>query len=95
MEGRPHHRGVASADVSVMLLGASGGKNLAARSTKIAAQQGRVRRHQLRRHLENLLEAELFGGERGVPGAVKTTPGKIERPRAALFLDEVGDIPLR
>jgi two-component system NtrC family response regulator len=45
---------------------------------------------------ENLLEAELFGYERGAfTGAVKTTPGKIELAQGGtLFLDEVGDIPL-
>jgi two-component system NtrC family response regulator len=45
---------------------------------------------------ENLLEAELFGYERGAfTGAVKTTPGKIEQAQGGtLFLDEVGDIPL-
>src|SRR4029453_7718734 len=45
---------------------------------------------------ENLLEAELFGYERGAfTGAVKTTPGKIELGQGgSLFLDEVGDIPL-
>ena len=45
---------------------------------------------------ENLLEAELFGSERGAfTGAVKTTPGKIELAQGGtLFLDEVGDIPL-
>ena len=45
---------------------------------------------------ENLLEAELFGYERGAfTGAVKTTEGKIELAQGGtLFLDEVGDIPL-
>ena len=45
---------------------------------------------------ENLLEAELFGYERGAfTGAVKTTEGKIEQAQGGtLFLDEVGDIPL-
>ena len=90
---------VAPADVSVMLLGASGtGKEVLARGI-----------HDLSRRRdaafvaincaaipENLLEAELFGYEKGAfTGAVKTTEGKIELAEGGtLFLDEVGDIPL-
>lgn len=90
---------VASADVSVMLLGASGtGKELLARGVHdesprkdkpfVAINCAAIP--------ENLLEAELFGYEKGAfTGAVKTTEGKIELAEGGtLFLDEVGDIPL-
>ncbi|HKJ02921.1 MAG TPA: sigma-54 dependent transcriptional regulator [Longimicrobiales bacterium] len=42
-----------------------------------------------------LLEAELFGAERGAyTGAVKDRPGKLEvADRGTLFLDEIGDMP--
>ena len=90
---------VATADVSVMLLGASGtGKELLARGLHDAS---------LRKDKpfvaincaaipENLLEAELFGYEKGAyTGAVKTTEGKIELAEGGtLFLDEIGDVPL-
>ena len=90
---------VASADVSVMLLGASGtGKELLARGVHdesprkdkpfVAINCAAIP--------ESLLEAELFGYEKGAfTGAVKTTEGKIELAEGGtLFLDEVGDIPL-
>jgi two-component system NtrC family response regulator len=90
---------VASADVSVMLLGASGtGKELLARA--VHDQSGRAKGEFVAINCaaipENLLEAELFGYERGAfTGAVKTNPGKIELAQGGtLFLDEVGDIPL-
>ena len=90
---------VASADVSVMLLGASGtGKELLARAVheKSPRSRGEFVAINCAAIPENLLEAELFGYERGAfTGAVKTTPGKIEQAQGGtLFLDEVGDIPL-
>ncbi|SNS25182.1 two component, sigma54 specific, transcriptional regulator, Fis family [Sphingomonas laterariae] len=90
---------VANANVSVMLLGASGtGKELLARGLHNAS--GRAKGAFVAINCaaipENLLEAELFGYEKGAfTGAVKTTEGKIELAEGGtLFLDEVGDIPL-
>ena len=89
---------VASADVSVMLLGASGtGKELLARAVHEASgRKGEFIAINCAAIPENLLEAELFGYERGAfTGAVKSNIGKIELAQAGtLFLDEVGDIPL-
>ncbi len=90
---------VATADVSVMLLGASGtGKELLARAVheKSPRARGAFVAINCAAIPENLLEAELFGYERGAfTGAVKTNPGKIELAQGGtLFLDEVGDIPL-
>lgn len=90
---------VAPTDVSVMLLGASGtGKELLARG--VHDESPRKDKPFVVINCaaipENLLEAELFGYEKGAfTGAVKTTEGKIELAEGGtLFLDEVGDIPL-
>ena len=90
---------VADADVSVMLLGASGtGKELLARGLHQASRRrgGGFIAINCAAIPENLLEAELFGYEKGAfTGAIKTTEGKIELAQGGtLFLDEVGDIPL-
>src|SRR6476469_4851686 len=89
---------VASADVSVMLLGASGtGKELLARAVhEKSGRKGEFIAINCAAIPENLLEAELFGYERGAfSGAVKSNVGKIELAEGGtLFLDEVGDIPL-
>lgn len=90
---------VASANVSVMLLGASGtGKELLARGLHDCSP----RRDKAFVAIncaaipDTLLESELFGHEKGAfTGAVKTTEGKIEQANGGtLFLDEIGDIPL-
>jgi two-component system, NtrC family, response regulator len=90
---------VANAGVSVMLLGASGtGKELLARGLHQSSgrRNGAFVAINCAAIPENLLEAELFGYEKGAfTGAVKTTEGKIELAHGGtLFLDEVGDIPL-
>jgi two-component system NtrC family response regulator len=88
---------VASADVSVMLLGASGtGKELLARGLHDASgRNGAFVAINCAAIPEALLESELFGHERGAfTGAVKTTEGKIEQAHGGtLFLDEIGDVP--
>ena len=89
---------VASADVSVMLLGASGtGKELLARAVhEKSGRKGEFVAINCAAIPETLLESELFGYERGsFTGAVKSNVGKIELAQGGtLFLDEVGDIPL-
>lgn len=88
---------VASADVSVMLLGASGtGKELLARGLHQASgRKGAFVAINCAAIPETLLESELFGHEKGAfTGAVKTTEGKIELAHGGtLFLDEIGDVP--
>jgi two-component system NtrC family response regulator len=90
---------VANTGVSVMLLGASGtGKELLAKGLHEASdrKRGAFVAINCAAIPETLLEAELFGHEKGAfTGAVKTTEGKIEQAHGGtLFLDEVGDIPL-
>jgi two-component system NtrC family response regulator len=81
-----------------MLLGASGtGKELLARAVhEKSERRGEFIAINCAAIPENLLEAELFGYERGAfTGAVKSNVGKIELAQGGtLFLDEVGDIPL-
>ncbi|MBW6522548.1 PEP-CTERM-box response regulator transcription factor [Sphingomonas sp. RHCKR47] len=90
---------VAPADVSVMLLGASGtGKELLARGVHEASPRRDAPFVAINCAAipETLLESELFGHEKGAfTGAVKTTAGKIESANGGtLFLDEIGDVPL-
>jgi len=90
---------VASANVSVLLMGASGtGKELLAQGLHDASPRrtGAFVAINCAAIPEALLESELFGHEKGgFTGAVETTPGKIEQAQGGtLFLDEVSDIPL-
>ena len=89
---------VAPADVSVMLLGASGtGKELLARGVHEASRRrgGAFVAINCAAIPEALLESELFGHQRGAfTGAVKTVIGKVEQAAGGtLFLDEIGDVP--
>lgn len=92
-------RKVGSIDVPVLILGESGtGKELIARA---------IHENSLRKKgpfipincgaiPENLLEAELFGHEKGsFTGAQALVQGKVEFAQGGtLFLDEIGDMPL-
>ena len=89
---------LAPTNATVLLLGESGtGKEVLARGLHQLSP-----RHDKRFVAINcaaipdtLLEAELFGYEKGAfTGAAKTTPGKIETADSGtLFLDEIGDLP--
>lgn len=90
---------VANTNVSVLLLGASGtGKELIARGLHAASNRraGPFVAINCAAIPENLLEAELFGYEKGAfTGAIRTVEGKIELAAGGtLFLDEIGDVPL-
>ncbi|WP_288460043.1 PEP-CTERM-box response regulator transcription factor [uncultured Sphingomonas sp.] len=90
---------VAPADITVMLLGASGtGKEVLARGLHEASRRRDAPFVAINCAAipDTLLESELFGHEKGAfTGAVKTTPGKIEQADGGtLFLDEIGDVPL-
>ncbi len=89
---------VAATDATVLLLGESGtGKSLLAR---VLHQHSRRRSQPLAEvHCaalpESLLEAELFGHERGAfTGAVEQRIGHIESAdKGTVFLDEIGELP--
>jgi len=89
---------VADSDATVMLLGASGtGKELLAKAihNKSVRSRGNFVAINCAAIPDTLLEAELFGHERGAfTGAIKTTAGQIEMAQGGtLFLDEIGDVP--
>jgi len=91
-------RKVAGSDVSVMVFGESGtGKELIARS--IHSQSARSEKPFIAINCsaipESLLEAELFGHEKGAfTGAHMQRKGKVEyADGGTLFLDEIGELP--
>jgi transcriptional regulator with GAF, ATPase, and Fis domain len=88
---------VASTDTTVLLLGESGtGKEVAARFVHRASPRARGPFVALNCAAlpEQLLEAELFGYERGAfTGAAQSKPGQLELASGGtLFLDEVGEM---
>jgi two-component system response regulator HydG len=92
-------RQAAPSTATVLLLGESGtGKELAARA--LHEQSNRARGPFVAINCgalpESILEAELFGVERGAfTGAVARREGRFERATGGtLFLDEVGEMPL-
>lgn len=90
---------VADAPTTVLITGETGvGKEVVAR---MVHERSRRREHPFvavncAAIPGELLEAELFGAERGAyTGAVKDRPGKLEvADGGTLFLDEIGDMPL-
>lgn len=92
-------RRVAPSDATVTLLGESGtGKEVLAKALHQLSSRKRNKMIAVNCAAipESLLEAELFGYEKGAfSGAVKQTPGKIELAQGGtFFLDEIGDLPL-
>ena len=88
---------VASTDTTVLLLGESGtGKEVVARFLHRASERndGPFVALNCAALPEHLLEAELFGYERGAfTGATQSKPGQLEQASGGtLFLDEVGEM---
>lgn len=89
---------IAPSDITTLILGASGtGKELIARALHELSPRADKRLVAINCAAipDTLLEAELFGYEKGAfTGAVKQTKGKIEyADGGTLFLDEIGDLP--
>jgi DNA-binding NtrC family response regulator len=92
-------RRVAATDAAVLLTGPSGsGKELFARALHqlSARRAGPFVPFSCAAVPDTLLEAELFGYERGAfTGATARHPGRFEQAHGGtLFLDEVGEVPL-
>ena len=90
---------VAATDTTVLLLGESGtGKELIAQTLHYQSSRGvnSFVAVNLAALPENLIEAELFGVERGAfTGATARRVGRFESAhRGTLFLDEIGELPL-
>lgn len=92
-------RKVATTDTSVLLLGESGtGKELIAQTLHYQSRRAKERfvAVNLAALPENLIEAELFGVEKGAfTGATARRAGRFElADKGTIFLDEIGELPL-
>ncbi len=90
---------VADSELTVLIRGESGtGKEIVARMlhTLSARKNGPFVKVNCAAIPRELLEAELFGYEKGAfTGAHKTKPGRFEMAnKGTIFLDEIGDMPL-
>lgn len=88
---------VGPSSVGVLVLGETGvGKEIVARALHEESGRGTLVSFAVTELAENLLEAELFGAERGAyTGAVQSRAGLLEQAHGGtLFLDEIGDAPL-
>ena len=90
---------IAPSDASVLVIGATGtGKELVARHVHQLSErrQGPFVAVNCGAFAENLVEAELFGHEKGAfTGALTTKAGWFEEAHGGtLFLDEIGDLPM-
>ncbi len=88
---------VAEYNIPVLILGPSGsGKELVAQSlAELSGRSGKLVSVNCASIPHSLLEAELFGYEKGAfTGASKSHKGKFEQAHnGTLFLDEIGDMP--
>jgi PAS domain S-box-containing protein len=90
---------IAGSESTVLVTGESGtGKELVARALHDLSERsgGPFLAVNVAGIPDTLLEAELFGYEKGAfTGAVKSKPGRFARAeKGTLFLDEIGDLPL-
>jgi sigma-54 specific flagellar transcriptional regulator A len=92
-------RKVAQTLSTVLILGESGtGKEVIAKYIHhLSQRQGPFVAINCAAIPEELLEAELFGYEKGAfTGAIKAKPGKFEQAKdGTIFLDEIGDLSLK
>lgn len=92
-------RKVAATDTTVLLLGESGtGKEMLAQTLHYQSRRSQKRfvAVNLAALPESLIEAELFGVEKGAfTGATARRPGRFEMAdHGTIFLDEIGELPL-